>query len=134
MIDEEINIFNILRDSIKMFYPKCEVSSNFYTTQPTTFPAVSIIELENIPVQEQYDSGDEEKFATVTYQVDAYSNLTASAKNQVKHLLNIASSEMYALNGDRTAYTITNMADGTITRATVRYVLQVDNKSNLYRR
>lgn len=135
MFNGEIDIFNIVKKSVLQTCPDCEVVSKFYTTAPTSFPALSVIEIENIPVARTEDSSNEEHCSEVTYQVDVYSNLTTGARKECKDIISVVSEVMGGLNATRTTLqSLSNEQDATITRMTARYVMQVDNNNFCYRR
>lgn len=135
MIDVEIEIYNNVRKAIKAVNDKCEVSSKFYTTQPTSFPAASFIEISNTPVERTFDSSGRERCASVTFQLDVYSNLQVGAKAQCKEIIKAVSDYMNDINGYRfVCEQLSNIADNTITRVVARYSINVDENNLIYRR
>ena len=135
MVDIETDIYDMLRDAIKQVDSSVEVSSRFYTTQPTTFPAVSIMEISNLPLESAIDSSDDEPASAVTYQVDVYSNLQNGAKAQCKKIIRTVSHILHRWNCQRTVCELlNNMADNTITRMTARFVVNVNKDMTMFRR
>lgn len=135
MVDIETDIYDMVRDAIKQRKPKCEVSSRFYTSQPTVFPAVSILEISNIPVETALDSSDTENASSVTFQVDVYSNLQVGAKAECKEIIKVVNDVLHKWNCTRTSCDLlSNMADNTITRMTARFLVYVNEEMTMFRR
>ena len=135
MVDIETDIYDTVRYSIKQYDEKCEVSSRFYTSQPTSFPAVSLMEISNLPLEIAIDSSDDEPASVVTFQVDVYSNLQNGAKAQCKEIIRIVSHILHRWNCQRTmCELLNNMADNTITRMTARFVVNVNKDFTMFRR
>ena len=135
MVDIETDIYDTVREAIKQVCSDCEVSSRFYTSQPTIFPAVSILEISNLPVESAIDSSDDEPASAVTYQVAVYSNLQNGGKAQCKEIISAVSTVLHRWNCQRTmCELLSNMADNTITRMTARFVVNVSKNMTMFRR
>ncbi len=135
MIDVEIDIYNLVRNAIKVVNEKCEVSSRFYTSQPTVFPAASFIEISNVPIETSNDSSGDENVSSITFQLDVYSNLQSGARAECKKIISEVSDCLNKLNAHRyVCEPLSNIADNTITRVTARYIVYVDKNSVTYRR
>lgn len=134
MIDIESEVYTRLAAAIKAEFESAFVTGE-YVYAPSHFPAISIIEEDNRTVDEHMDSSLREKFATVMYDINCYSNLKTGKKVQCRKIMDIVSSEMSAMGFRRTALMpIPNMNDSTIYRMTARFTGVADEHKTIYRR
>ena len=134
MIDIENEVYSRLSALIREQFPDVFVTGE-YTSAPSNFPAVSIIESDNRTSDTHSDSSVKEKFANVMYEVNCYSNLKTGKKVQCRRIMGIICSEMAAMGFRRTALTpIPNMNDSTIYRMTARFTGVADEHKTIYRR
>ena len=104
-----------------------------YVKKPSRFPHVSIVENDNYMTVANMDSSSTEKYATVMYEVNVYSNKTSGKKSECRAILNLIDGMMYQNNFTRIAMTpVPNLEDATIYRLTARYRAVTDG-TNIYR-
>lgn len=134
MIDVEVDIFDELARAILDEYPEAFVSSE-YVEAPPQFPAVSIIETNNVTNESTEDSSGEEVMAAITYTVDVYSDSQSDAKQECKAILNVVDQRMRKCNMTRLmSSTVDNARDPTVYRLIARYTGLVDRNLVMYRR
>lgn len=131
MIDIESKIYTLCRTAIL-----AEDSTVFVTSEPTAadakFPCVSIVQQDNYMSVNKLDNSGRERFATLMFQVDTYSDKQSGKKSQCKALMNIVDEVLFALNFTRLSLTPIPMANDGYYRLTARYRAETDG-TNLYR-
>lgn len=131
MIDIENKIYSPIRTALVNAY-----EGIFVTSEPTAtsakFPAVSIVQEDNYMSINKLDNSGAERFATVMFQVDVYSNKASGRKSQCKEIMNVVDTMLYALNFTRLSLTPIPMANEGYYRLTARYRAETDG-TNLYR-
>lgn len=133
MIDIENDIYTPIAAALRSKFPAINVSGE-YVREPSQFPHVTIIEQDNYVTPAHLDSSDTEKFATIMFEVNVYSNKTVGKKTECKSILSVIDSMMFARNLVRTSRTpVPNMENATIYRLTARYEAETDGKM-IYRR
>lgn len=101
---------------------------------PSSFPHVSIVEQDNYPTLEHMSNGDREKFATLMYEVNVYSNKSTGKKTQCRSIMKVIDDLMYQFNFTRISMSpIPNLENASIYRLVARYRAETDG-ANLYRR
>ncbi len=134
MIDCENEIFGIIEKALASEYPDIFVSSE-YVMSPSSFPYVSVVEMDNTVDIRTQTSGNIENHANVMYQVDIYSNKTAGKKTECKAIAALIDNEFAALGFNRTMLqSIPNMDDEKIYRITGRYTAKISKEKIIYRR
>lgn len=135
MIDVENEVFSLIATALRAAYDNDIFVTGEYVSQPSNFPAVFIVEMDNTVYERGSDSGSIENFANLTYQVDVYSNLNRGKKTQCKTIMEMID-VLFAVNGfTRVSMTpVQNMNDPTIYRMTGRYQAVVGKNKNVYRR
>ena len=78
------------------------------------------------------DNSGEERFATIMFQVDVYSNKASGKKSQCKEIMNVVDTMLFALNFTRLSLTPIPMANDGYYRLSARYRAETDG-TNLYR-
>lgn len=134
MIDIENQVFAKvaarLRSAAKGVYVTGE-----YVKMPPSFPAVSLIEMDNAPLARSQTSASVENHATLMYELNVYSNKASGKKTECKKLANLVDEEMAAMGFTRTMLNpMPNMDDATIYRITGRYRAVVSKDETIYRR
>ena len=131
MIDIENKVYTLCRNALLAYD-----SSVFVTSEPTAadaqFPAVSIVQQDNYMSINKLDNSGAERFATVMFQVDTYSDKPSGKKSQCKALMNIVDEVLFALNFTRLSLAPIPMENDGYYRLTARYRAETDGK-NLYR-
>lgn len=131
MIDIESLIFTPIAQAVRTQF-NASVTGE-YVKAPSKFPHVSIVESDNYMTVNALDSSATEKYATVMYEVNVYSNKTSGKKSECRDILSLIDSMMYQFNFTRIAMTpVPNLEDATIYRLTARYRAATDG-SNIYR-
>lgn len=132
MIDIERLVYNPIAKAIREQFPGAFVTGE-YVRSPSQFPHVSIVEADNYVSWEHLDSSDTERFATIMYEVNVYSNKAGTKKSECKSIINLIDEMMYRMNFTRTTMTpVPNMYDSSIYRITARYSAKTDG-TNVYR-
>lgn len=134
MIDIELDdIFFPIADKIREEFPGSYVTGE-YVRQPSQFPHVSIVEIDNYMTQSRLDSSNREKYSTVVYEVNVYSNKIDDKKQECRSIMMLIDGMMYDLNFKRLSMApIPNMEDATIYRIVARYRAETDG-TRMFRR
>lgn len=133
-MDVETELFDDVAKAVLAEYPKAFVSSE-HVEAPPQFPALSVVESDNVEDRAGVDSSGDEVRAALTYTVNVYSNSQAQAKGECKGILAIVSGVMRRSNMARTmASVVDNARDPTIYRMTARYTGLVGRDGVMYRR
>lgn len=134
MIDIENELFTNIATALRSEFSGIYVSGE-YVPQPPKFPAVAIVEMDNSVYQSAVDSGAIENFATVTYQVDVYSNKVQGKKAECKNIIAHVD-DLFAQYGFTRIFMqpVQNMNDTTVYRMTGRYRGIVSRDHQVYGR
>lgn len=133
MIDIENAIYTSVATALRNEFSGISVSGE-YVPAPSKFPYVSIIEQDNYSVQSHIDSSDAERFASIMYEVNVYSNKNPGKKAICRKIMKFIDNKMYQMNFRRISLSpVPNMENATIYRLVARYTAETDG-TNLYRR
>ncbi len=131
MIDIESKIYSPIAIALKAEFPGI-----FVTSEPVAasaqFPAVSIVQQDNYMSSSKLDNSGRERFATVMFQVDVYSNKASGRKTQCKEIMGVIDEMMFAKNFTRLSMTPLPMPDDGYYRYTARYRAETDGET-MYR-
>ncbi len=131
MIDKENEIYTFIKKAILKEYPSCNVSS-VYSPTVAKFPYVSIVQTDSYEDSNLKDTSLEEKFTTMAFQIDVYSDDTSKAKSICKGIMSIVDSTLRRKNFRRTSLNpVPNENDATIYRLTGTYSV-VASKKHFY--
>ena len=134
MIDIEKDIFNIVAKAVRNVYPNIYISGE-YVKSPPTFPAVSLVEMDNSVYTRTQSSDNVENHADLMYELNVYSNKQSGKKSECKAIASLIDNELATLGFSRTMLQpIPNMDDATIYRMTGRYRAVASNDKKIYRR
>lgn len=134
MIDIENSVFNRVIEKVREQFPNIYMVGE-YVKSPSSFPAVSLVEMDNATRTDTIDSGSNENHANVMYEVNVYSNKTTGKKSECKAIIALIDQEMLALGFARVTLTpVPNMNDSTIYRMVGRYRATVSEKHEIIRR
>lgn len=134
MIDIESAVFNRVATRVREVYPDIFMVGE-YVNSPASFPAVSLVEMDNSTRIETVDSGSSENHANVMYEVNVYSNKTVGKKSECKAIIALIDEEMLAMGFSRSTLTpIPNEYDSTIYRMVGRYRAAVSSNNTIFRR
>lgn len=126
MIDIESQVFTPIAQEVRAQFPGSFVTGE-YVKAPTKFPHVSIVEADNYMTIGHLDTSDAEKYSTVMYEVNVYSNKTSGKKSECRQIMAVIDYMMYARNFTRLSLTpVPNLEDATIYRITARYRAETD--------
>lgn len=133
MIDVEAKVYTPVAAALRAAFDGIEVSGD-YTKTPAVFPFVSMVEADNTTSLSRMDTSDTEKYATVMYEINVYSDKANGKKSECKAIMNLIDEIMYRMNFTRIACTpVPNLSKPTIYRMTARYRAETDG-TKLYRR
>ena len=134
MIDIESAVFNRVADRVREQFPDIFMVGE-YVNSPASFPAVSLVEMDNSTRIETIDSGSRENHANVMYEVNVYSNKTVGKKSECKAIIALIDEEMLAMGFSRSTLTpVPNEYDSTIYRMVGRYRAAVSSNNTIFRR
>lgn len=134
MIDIENEIFTALATKLRSEFSTIYVTGE-YVPAPPTFPAVSIIEIENDVFRRSADSGNLENHNVITYEVNVYSNKTTGKKSECKKVIKIIDTEFLRLGFTRHMLNpVVNVNDASIYRMIGRWMAIVSQDKKVYRR
>ena len=130
MIDIENIVFNRVSMKVREVFPDIFITGE-YVKSPSSFPSVSVVEADNSTHVETIDSGSNENYANVMYEVNVHSNKTVGKKTECKEIFALIHDEMTAMGFVRSTLTpVPNEYDSTIYRMVGRFraVVSADNK------
>ena len=134
MINVENEIFNDVSTKVRTSVPNIYMSGE-YVKSPPSFPAVSLVEMDNTQYQSTQTSSEMENHADVMYEVNVYSNKKTGKKTECKKIIALVDKEMVALGFTRMMLQpIPNIDDATIYRMVARYKAIVSRDNVIYRR
>ena len=131
MIDIEAKIYSPIRTALMNAYDGIYVTSE-PTAPSAKFPAVSIVQEDNYMSVRKMDNSGAERFATVMFQVDVYSNKASGRKSQCKEIMGFIDTMLYQLNFTRLSLTPIPMANDGYYRLSARYRAETDGET-MYR-
>lgn len=134
MIDIENQVFDRVAKRVREQFPDIFMVGE-YVMSPPSFPAGSLVEMDNSTRETTIDSGSNENHANVMYEVNVYSNKTTGKKSECKAILALIDEEMTAMGFVRSTLTpVPNEYDSTIYRMVARYRATVSADHKIYRR
>lgn len=134
MINVENEIFNDVATSIRAKHPRTNITGE-YVKSPSSFPHVSLVEMDNSVLTSTQTSTEYENHATLMYEANVYSNKVTGKKTECKELIAIVDERMLAMGFTRTMLQpVPNLDDATIYRMTARYTAVVSKDKYIYRR
>ena len=126
MIDVENIVFNAVATSLRS-----EISGIFVSGEavaaPSSFPAATLVEMDNSVYERSIDSSSPENHVRVMYQAEAYSNKTSGRKVEAKKIIADIDKTMLGLGFVRMACSPMNNTDSSIYRMVARYKAVVGN-------
>ena len=134
MIDIESQVFARIATRLRESFDGIYVTGEYVKT-PSSFPAVSLVEMDNIPLTRTQTSDSVENHAVLMYELNVYSNKTAGKKTECKKIAAMVDEEMAAMGFTRTMLnTIPNIDDATIYRMVGRDRAVVSKDHTITRR
>lgn len=133
MVDPENLVFTRIAQKLRSEFDKINITGE-YVNEPSSFPHVSIIMIDNAVIKNSLDGSSDYEAAAVTFEINVYSNLQSGRKAQAKKIANTIDDEFRDMNFIRSALLpMPNLADAGIYRITGRYRGCCD-KNTFYRR
>ena len=134
MIDIEYEVFDRVAKRVREKFPGIFMTGE-YVNAPSSFPAVSLVEMDNVTREWTIDSGSNENHANVMYEVNVYSNKTTGKKSECKAIIALIDAELTDMGFMRSTLTpVPNEYDSTIYRMVGRYRAAVSADHKIYRR
>ena len=134
MIDIENEVFDRVAKRVREQYPNIFMVGE-YVKSPSSFPAVSLMEMDNSIRESTADSGSCENHVNVMYELNVYSNKTTGKKSECKSIVALIDMEMAAMGFVRSTLTpVPNEYDSTIYRMVGRYRAAVSSNHKIFRR
>ena len=134
MIDIENQVFDRVAKRVREQFPNIFMVGE-YVKSPSSFPAASLMEMDNSIRASTVDSGSNENHADVMYEAQVYSNKTTGKKTECKAIMALIDEEMTAMGFVRSTLTpIPNEYDSTIYRMVGRYRAAVSRDHKIFRR
>lgn len=134
MIDYQNETFTAVATAVRSNHNGASVSGE-YTRKPSTFPAVTLDEIENVTVGNLVDSSHEEKFAGVTYRLQVFSNKVGGKKSEAREIFATADRVIRGMGFRRITYTTTpEIYESTIYSITATYEAIVSADGVIYKR
>lgn len=131
MIDAEVKVFNCVYQTVAPLCANKKFVSTIITKKPTSFPAASLIEIDNRTVRSRQSSTPVENYSLITYQLDVY----ATSKSKCREIYATADDAMIGMNFTRTSGQYMNQSDNAkVFRYVARYEAEIDQEGNIYRR
>ena len=134
MINIENEVFTTVSETVRNKYPDIYLTGE-YVKSPPSFPAGSIVEMDNTTYSQTQTCSGNENHANIMYEVNVYSNKIKGKKTECKEIISLIDEEMTNLGFSRTMLQpIPNMDDATIYRMTARYKAVVSKDKTIFRR
>ena len=134
MIDMESEIFSEIAEKAREKFPKLYMVGE-YVKSPSSFPCVSLVEIDNAVYSNSQTQAGPENHAAVTYELNVYSNKQSGKKSECKAIAAYIDDLLLHLNFTRTMLEpVPNEGDATIYRMLGRYRAVIDRKNTIYRR
>ena len=134
MIDIETEVFNSVATKVRAAYPKAYMVGEYVKT-PSSFPCVSLVEVDNQVWKNSRSSTETENHAQVMYEVQVFTNDTKGKKSKCREIIGVVDDALKHLGFTRTLLNpIPNEEDATIYRMVGRYRALVGKDSTIYRR
>lgn len=134
MIDAEQEIFSEISAKVKAEYPKIFMTGE-YVSAPSSFPCVSLVEMDNATFRNTLTQNGQENHVAVTYELNVYSNKKTGKKAECKEIAAFIDELLMERNFTRMLLEpIPNTQDATIYRMLGRYRAVIDKNHIIYRR
>lgn len=120
MIDIESKVFTTVYNAVMTAFPNARVDAG-YIEQSSTFPAVSVVETNNVPVRSTNTDENSENYTRLYYEVNIYTNTKDTAKTEARAIVKVVDEAMKSLKCYRTMVHQLPNQDRTIFRLYARY-------------
>ncbi len=133
MIDAEELIFTKVAATFSAAYPDGSVYGEAVEV-PDGFPCLTLVEIDNVAYQPSQDLNSLEHHATITYEINVYSNKTEGEKQECKAVMALIDEQMQKMGFTRLLCNQIKTADPKIYRMTARYRAVISEDYRIYRR
>ena len=134
MIDVESDVFTAVAAKVRAQYPKIYMVGE-YVKSPSSFPCVSLVEVDNQVYRNTRSSSVTENHAQLMYEVNVYSNRKTGKKTECREIMAVVDEALTALGFTRTLLNpVPNEEDATVYRMVGRYRAIADVNHTIYRR
>ncbi len=134
MIDVENDVFSEVAKKVRTKFPNIYVTGE-YVKSPSSFPCVSIVEIDNATFRNSQTTESQENHVAVSYEVNVYSNKTKGKKAECKEIVAFVDEVLMSLNFTRIMLEpVPNQNDATIYRMLGRYRAVVSRNKTIFRR
>ena len=134
MIDVESEIFAEISARVKEKYPKVFMTGE-HVIAPSSFPCVSLVEIDNATFRNSQTQDGKENHAAVTYELNVYSNRKSGKKSECKEIAGFIDELLAEYNFTRMVMEpIPNILDSTVYRMLGRYRAVIDRNHTIHRR
>lgn len=134
MIDIEVDVYDIVYQKAVKQFPNLFMTGE-YVRSPSSFPCVSLVEMDNTAYRKTQTSDSVENHAEVMFELNTYSNKTNGRKAECRAIMVFLDNVMGSLGFTRMMMKpIPNLNDATIYRMVARYKAVVSNDKKIYRR
>ena len=130
MIDIESAVFDTVYDAVIAEFPGARVDAG-YVEKSATFPAVSVIETNSVPIRSTNTDDNAENYTRLYYEVNIYSDKQDTAKSEARAIAKVVDDAMQGMKFDRTMMHQLPNQDRTIFRLYMRYEVVVGIKTDL---
>ena len=126
MIDCENEVYTRVAEVLRVDFPGINISGE-YANVPSSFPHVSFVQSDNRIVKSK--TGIDHEMASVTFEVNVYSNKKTGRKTECKQIIKKIDEVMFSMNFRRLNLTVVpNLENATIYRLVSRYEVWTDGK------
>ncbi len=134
MIDNMNEIFTTVAVPVREAHLGVTVTGE-YTRSPSSFPHVTLDEIQNVTVDRLADSSYIEKFAGIALRLQVFSNKQSGKKTEARAIFATADKELRHMGFRRVTYTTTpEIYDSTIYSITATYEGVVSTNGYVYKR
>ena len=120
MIDVENLVVDTITKAVQGTYSNVLVESDYNDT-PSSFPFVSVVEIDNYTYRRTQDGDLKEHHTNVSYEVNVYSNKTSGKKAEAKAIMEIIDNAFQNIKFTRTVKQSIPNKDKSIYRMIARY-------------
>lgn len=120
MLNIESKVFDTVYNAVIAVFPSARVDAGYVETS-AVFPAVSVIETNNVPVQRTNTDDNSENYTRLYYEVNIYSDKQDTAKSEARSIAEVVDTAMKSLKFYRTMMHQLPNYDRTVYRLYMRY-------------
>lgn len=133
MIDIENEVMTLIYNAVHPTYGSAKFES-VLNLSPSVFPCICVEELDNSTRMSTADSGSNERYINVTYEINIFTNDVSGKKAAAKNILSLIDSAMVSHGFERTMRNPFSLDNGTKYRLLARYQASVSENHTIYRR